>query len=264
MTPTAAGCFLATSRCRPGAGPASGRRGWPPGPPRSSSCCWAPCCGVCCCTGTGSPARCRVPVGAQERRGGRPVHLGRQCARPRQTGLQATRRGRPAAGSRGGQDRRRRVLPAVLQGFHILETVTVSGTFVLTDAAGFGAIAADDASCSGANGYPISARTPRSPSPTASARSWPPPRSARATATARPVRSPSASRSSRVRIATWSRWAPRRVQLHLRPTAEQRHRDPAGPLTGRSGEPRHHYGARTTTDSMIAGSCAWPTRARTS
>ena len=39
------------------------------------------------------------------------------------------------------------------KGFHILETVTVSGTFVLTDAAGFGAIAADDASCSGANGY---------------------------------------------------------------------------------------------------------------
>ena len=38
-------------------------------------------------------------------------------------------------------------------GFHTLETATVSGTFVLTDTAGFGFISADQSSCSGTGGY---------------------------------------------------------------------------------------------------------------
>jgi hypothetical protein len=43
--------------------------------------------------------------------------------------------------------------PQFVQGFHLLETVTVSGTFVLIDSAGVDAIASDGASCEGANGY---------------------------------------------------------------------------------------------------------------
>lgn len=39
------------------------------------------------------------------------------------------------------------------QGFHILETATVSGTFELTDSAGLEAITSDGASCEGVNGY---------------------------------------------------------------------------------------------------------------
>jgi hypothetical protein len=42
--------------------------------------------------------------------------------------------------------------PQFVQGFHLLETVTVSGTFVLIDSAGM-AIASDGASCEGADGY---------------------------------------------------------------------------------------------------------------
>ena len=43
--------------------------------------------------------------------------------------------------------------PQFVQGFHLLETVTVSGIFVLIDSTGVGAIASDGASCEGADGY---------------------------------------------------------------------------------------------------------------
>jgi len=43
--------------------------------------------------------------------------------------------------------------PQFLQGFHLLETATVSGTFVLINSAGLDAIASDGASCEGAGGY---------------------------------------------------------------------------------------------------------------
>ena len=43
--------------------------------------------------------------------------------------------------------------PQFTQGFHILDTTTVSGIFVVTDSAGVDAIASDGASCQGANGY---------------------------------------------------------------------------------------------------------------
>ena len=43
--------------------------------------------------------------------------------------------------------------PQFVEGFHLLETVTVSGTFVLIDSAGMGAITSDGASCVGAEGY---------------------------------------------------------------------------------------------------------------
>jgi hypothetical protein len=43
--------------------------------------------------------------------------------------------------------------PQFAQGFHLLQTVTVSGTFVLIDSAGMDAIASDGASCEGADGY---------------------------------------------------------------------------------------------------------------
>jgi hypothetical protein len=43
--------------------------------------------------------------------------------------------------------------PQFTQGFRVLETATVSGTFVLTDSAGVDAIASDGAYCEGADGY---------------------------------------------------------------------------------------------------------------
>ncbi|GAS88102.1 DUF732 domain-containing protein [Mycolicibacterium brisbanense] len=43
--------------------------------------------------------------------------------------------------------------PQFTQGFHMLDTATVSGIFVVTDSAGVDAIASDGASCQGANGY---------------------------------------------------------------------------------------------------------------
>ena len=43
--------------------------------------------------------------------------------------------------------------PQFAQGFRLLQTVTVPGTFVLIDSAGVGAIASDGASCEGADGY---------------------------------------------------------------------------------------------------------------
>jgi hypothetical protein len=43
--------------------------------------------------------------------------------------------------------------PQFAQGFRLLETATVSGTFVLIDSTGVDAIASDGASCEGADGY---------------------------------------------------------------------------------------------------------------
>jgi hypothetical protein len=43
--------------------------------------------------------------------------------------------------------------PQFAQGFHLLETVTASGTFVLFDSAGVDAISSDGASCEGTQGY---------------------------------------------------------------------------------------------------------------
>lgn len=43
--------------------------------------------------------------------------------------------------------------PNFTQGFHILETATVPGTFVLVNSAGVDAIASDGTSCEGVNGY---------------------------------------------------------------------------------------------------------------
>jgi hypothetical protein len=43
--------------------------------------------------------------------------------------------------------------PQFAQGFHLLETITVSGTFVLIDSAGVGGITSDGTSCEGAEGY---------------------------------------------------------------------------------------------------------------
>jgi hypothetical protein len=43
--------------------------------------------------------------------------------------------------------------PQFAQGFHLLETITVSGTFVLIDSAGAGGITSDGTSCEGAEGY---------------------------------------------------------------------------------------------------------------
>ena len=43
--------------------------------------------------------------------------------------------------------------PQFSQGFHILETATASGKFVLIDSVGVDAIATDGASCQGADGY---------------------------------------------------------------------------------------------------------------
>ncbi len=43
--------------------------------------------------------------------------------------------------------------PQFTQGFHTLDTATVSGIFVVTDTAGLDAIASDGATCAGANGY---------------------------------------------------------------------------------------------------------------
>ena len=43
--------------------------------------------------------------------------------------------------------------PQFSEGFHVLETATVSGVFVLKDSAGVGAIASDGATCEGADGY---------------------------------------------------------------------------------------------------------------
>lgn len=43
--------------------------------------------------------------------------------------------------------------PQFTQGFHTLDTATVSGIFVVTDSVGVDAIASDGASCQGANGY---------------------------------------------------------------------------------------------------------------
>ena len=43
--------------------------------------------------------------------------------------------------------------PQFSQGFHILETATASGKFVLINSAGLDAIATDGASCQGADGY---------------------------------------------------------------------------------------------------------------
>jgi hypothetical protein len=43
--------------------------------------------------------------------------------------------------------------PQFAQGFHVLETVTVSGTFVLIDSQGMDAISTDGTSCEGASGY---------------------------------------------------------------------------------------------------------------
>lgn len=43
--------------------------------------------------------------------------------------------------------------PHFSQGFHILETITVTGTFVLHDNIGMGGIASDGTACQGANGY---------------------------------------------------------------------------------------------------------------
>lgn len=43
--------------------------------------------------------------------------------------------------------------PQFDEGFHVLETTTVSGTFVLSDSAGADGIAADGKTCQGANGY---------------------------------------------------------------------------------------------------------------
>ncbi|ART67390.1 hypothetical protein BTO20_01180 [Mycobacterium dioxanotrophicus] len=43
--------------------------------------------------------------------------------------------------------------PQFTQGFHTLDSATVSGIFVVTDSAGVDAIASDGATCQGANGY---------------------------------------------------------------------------------------------------------------
>jgi hypothetical protein len=43
--------------------------------------------------------------------------------------------------------------PQFTQGFHILDSATVSGIFVVTDSAGVDAITSDGATCQGANGY---------------------------------------------------------------------------------------------------------------
>jgi hypothetical protein len=43
--------------------------------------------------------------------------------------------------------------PQFTQGFHTLDTATVSGIFVVTDSSGVDAITSDGASCRGANGY---------------------------------------------------------------------------------------------------------------
>ena len=61
------------------------------------------------------------------------LQLRRQRGGPWQAGVQATRRRRPAAGAGRGQVRGRRLLPEVFAGFHVLETATVSGTFVLIE-----------------------------------------------------------------------------------------------------------------------------------
>jgi len=51
--------------------------------------------------------------------------------------------------------------PQFVEGFHILDTVTASGVFVLTDNAGVNAIRVDGATCDGAEGYSdIKASTP--------------------------------------------------------------------------------------------------------
>ena len=51
--------------------------------------------------------------------------------------------------------------PHFMEGFHILDTVTASGVFVLTDNAGVNAIRVDGATCDGADGYSdIKASTP--------------------------------------------------------------------------------------------------------
>lgn len=43
--------------------------------------------------------------------------------------------------------------PQFSKGFHILDTVTAAGKFVLTDSTGMGAIATDGTACEGASGY---------------------------------------------------------------------------------------------------------------
>jgi hypothetical protein len=43
--------------------------------------------------------------------------------------------------------------PQFADGFHILDTVTADGVFVLTDNAGVGAVAVDGPACAGAGGY---------------------------------------------------------------------------------------------------------------
>jgi hypothetical protein len=51
--------------------------------------------------------------------------------------------------------------PQFADGFHILDTVTASGVFVLTDSAGVNAINVDGATCEGADGYSdVKASTP--------------------------------------------------------------------------------------------------------
>jgi hypothetical protein len=51
--------------------------------------------------------------------------------------------------------------PHFIEGFHILDTITASGVFVLTDNAGINAIRVDGATCDGADGYSdIKASTP--------------------------------------------------------------------------------------------------------
>lgn len=51
--------------------------------------------------------------------------------------------------------------PLFAQGFRILETATISGTFELVDSAGLGAIASDGSACEGASGYAdVNANTP--------------------------------------------------------------------------------------------------------
>ncbi|MGV0810553.1 DUF732 domain-containing protein [Mycolicibacterium boenickei] len=69
--------------------------------------------------------------------------------------------GEPQQGSPADKIAVETFCPHFSQGFHVLEKLTVTGTFVLIDNAGLEGIASDGTSCQGANGYSdVNAGTP--------------------------------------------------------------------------------------------------------